>query len=76
MEKFYHIFKPNNFRGALNICQEKSSMDTTLNEFKLLKSPCWKQENQPLTFDMAKDNYTGRYRLGLNSILVAVSSRF
>ena len=32
----YHIFKPNNFRDVLNIYQAKSSMDKTLNEFKLL----------------------------------------
>ena len=28
----YHIFKPNNFRDVLNICQEKSSKDMTVNE--------------------------------------------
>ena len=35
-----HIFKPNNFRDVLNIYQDKSSMDMTLNEFKLLTSTC------------------------------------
>ena len=32
----FHIFKPNNFRHVLNLYQDKSSMDLTLNEFKLL----------------------------------------
>ena len=54
-------------------------MDMTLNEFKLLTSTCWNknyQNYQPLTIDMTKDNYTGRYRLGLNSIFVPNSSPF
>ena len=72
----YQIFKPNNFRDVLNIYQDKSSMDMTLNEFKLLKSTCWKVKYQPLTIDMTKDKYTGRYRLGLNSISVHDSSPF
>ena len=72
----YHIFKPNNFRDELNICQDKSSMDMTLNEFKLLTSSCWNEKYQPLTHDMTKDKLTCRYRLGLNSIFVPDSSPF
>ena len=72
----YHIFKPNNFRDILNICQEKSSMDMTLNKFKLLTSTCWNDRYQPLTIDTTKDKYTGRYRLGLNSIFVPESTPF
>ena len=45
-------------------------MDMTLNEFKLLTSTCWNEKYIPLTIDMTKDKYTGRYRLGLNSIFV------
>ena len=41
-------------------------MEMTLNEFILLTSPCWNERYQPLTIDMTKDKYTGRYRLGLN----------
>ena len=37
----YHILKPNNFRDVLNICQDKSSRDMPLNEFKYLTSTCW-----------------------------------
>ena len=37
----FHIFKPNIFRDILNLYQDKSSMDMTLNEFKLLTSTCW-----------------------------------
>ena len=66
----YHIFKPNNFRDVINLYQDKSSMDKTLKEFKVLTSTCWNEKYQPLTIDMTKDKYQGRYRLGLNSILV------
>ena len=33
-------------------------------EFKLLTSICWDEPRQPLTIDMTKDKYQGRYRLG------------
>ena len=72
----FHIFKPNNFRDVINFYQDKSSMDMTLNEFKLLTSTCWNKYYQPLTIDMTKNKYTGRYRLGLNSIVVPDSSPF
>ena len=58
-ENIYHIFKPNNFRDVLNIYQDKSSMDMTLNKFNLLTSTCWKEKYQPLTIDMTRDKYTG-----------------
>ena len=66
----YHIFKPNNFRDVLNLYQDKSSIDMSLNEFKLLASTCWNQKYQPLTIDMTKDKDIEKYRLGLNSIFV------
>ena len=72
----FHIFKPNNFRDVLNLYQDKSSMDMTLNEFKLLTSTCWNKNYQPLTIDMTKDKYTGRYRLRLNSIFVPDTTPF
>ena len=72
----YHIFEPNNFRDVLNLYQDKSSMDMTLNDFKLLTSTCWNEKYQPLTIDMTKDKYQGRYRLGLNSIFVPDSNPF
>ena len=72
----FHIFKPNNFRDVINLYQDKSSMDMTLNEFKLLTSTCWNEKYQPLTIDMTKDKYMGRYRLGLNSIFVPDTSPF
>ena len=72
----YHIFKPNNFRDVQNLYQDKASMDMTLNEFKYFTSTCWNEKYQPLTIDMTKDKYTGRYRLGLNSIFVPDSSVF
>ena len=72
----FQIFKPNNFRDVINLYQDKSSMDMTLNEFKLLTSTCWNEKYQPLTIDMTKDKYTGRYRLGLNNIFVPDSSPF
>ena len=72
----YHIFEPNNFRDVLNLYQDKSSMDMTLNDFKLLTSTCWNEKYQPLTIDITKDKYQGRYRLGLNSIFVPDSNPF
>ena len=60
----------------INLYQDKSSMDMTLNEFKLLTSTCWNENYQPLRIDMTKDRYTGRYRLGLNSIFIPDSSLF
>ena len=51
----YHIFKPNNFRDVQKLYQDKTSMDMTLNEFKLLTSTCWNKNYQPLTIDMTKD---------------------
>ena len=61
----YHIFKPNNFLVVRNIYQHKASMDVTLDEFKYITSTCWNKNYQPHTTDMAKDKFTGRYRLGL-----------
>ena len=48
----------------------------TLNEFKLLTSTCWKKNYQPLTIGMLKDKFTGRYRLGLKSIIIPDSNPF
>ena len=72
----YHIFKPYNFRDVQNLYQDKSSLDMTLNEFKYLTSTCWNEKYQPLTIDMTRDKYCGRYRLGLISIFVPNSSPF
>ena len=72
----FHLFKPNNYLDVRNIYQDKASMDMTLDEFKYLTSTCWNKNYQPLTIDMTKDKYTGRYRLGLNSIFVPDSSPF
>ena len=54
----------------------KTTMDTTTNEFKYLTSTCWNEKHQPLTIDMTKDKYTGRYRLGLDSLFVPNTNRF
>ena len=51
-------------------------MHMTLNEFKLLTSSRWNEKYQPLTIDLTKDKYTGRYRLGLNSVFVPNFSPF
>ena len=72
----FHIFQPNNFRDVINIYQDKSSMDMALSEFKLLTSTCWNEKYQPVTIDMTKDKYTGRYRLGLNNIFVPDTTPF
>ena len=72
----FHIFKPNNFRDVINLYQDKTSMDMNLNEFKLLTSTCWNKNYRPLTIDMTKDRYQGRYRLGLKSIFVPNTTPF
>ena len=72
----YHMFKPNNFLDVPKIYQDKVSMDMTLDEFKYLTSTCWNEKYQPLTIDMTKDKYHGRYGLGLNSIFVPHSTPF
>ena len=72
----FHIFKPNNSRDVLNLFQDKSSLDMTLNEFKLLTSTCWNENYQPLTIDMTKDRYQGHYQLGLSSIFIPDSGPF
>ena len=74
--KIYHIFKPNNFLDVRNIYEDKASMDMTVDEFKYLTSTCWNEKYQPLTIDMTKDKFCGRYRLELNSIFVPDSSPF
>ena len=72
----YHIFKPNNFRDVQNLYQDKASIDLTLHEFKLLTSTCWNKNYQPLTIDMTKNRYQGRFRLGLISIFVPDTTPF
>ena len=63
----YHIFKPNNFTDVLNLYQDKSSMDMTPNEFKLLTFTCWNEKYQPLTIDITKDKYTISIRINFNT---------
>ena len=72
----FHLFKTNNYLDVRNIYQDKASMDMTLYGFKSLISICWNERYKPLTIDMTKDKYQGRYRLGLNSIFVPNTSPF
>ena len=72
----YHISEANNFRGVQNLYQNESSMDLTLNEFKYLLVLVGIKKYQPITLDMTKDKYTGRYRLGLISLFVPDSFPF
>ena len=72
----YPIFQPIKFRDVQNLYQDKVSMNMTLNEVKKFTSTCWNKNYQPITIDMTKDKFTGRYRLGLNSIFVPDLSPF
>ena len=72
----YHIFKPNNFRVVQNLYQDNASVDMTLSEFQNLTNAGWNEKYQPITIDMTKDNFTGRYRVGINSTFVQDSSSF
>ena len=47
-----------------NMGIKRNSMGMNLNEFKFLTNTCWNEKYQPLTFDMTRDKYTDRYRLG------------
>ena len=53
----FHLFIPNNFRDVLYLYQDKSSMDKTVNEFKLLTPNRWNEKYQTLTIDMTKDKF-------------------
>ena len=75
-DDIYHIYKPNKFLDVRTVYQDKASMDKTLDEFKYLTSTCWNEKYQPLTIDMTKEKYQGRYRLGLISIFVPHSTPF
>ena len=70
------IFKPNDFRDIFSLRQCKASMDMILSEFKYLTSTCWNGKDQPLTIDMTKDNFCGRYQLGINNIFVPNTCSF
>ena len=72
----YHIFRTKKFKVVQNLNQDKASMDKSLHKFKYLISTCWNKNYQPLTIDMTKDKFCGRYRLGLNNIFVPNSSPF
>ena len=76
IRNIYHIFKPNSSRDVRNLYQDKTSRDMTLEDIKYLTNTCCDEKYQPLTIDMTKDNYTGCYRIGLNSIFVPKSSPF
>ena len=71
-----HIVKPNNFGNFQNLYQDKASMDMTVSEIKLSTATCWDQRCQPLTIDMTKVEYTGRYRLGLSTLLISNTNPF
>ena len=51
-------------------------MDMTLIEFKLLTSICWDDKHHFFTIDVTKDNYTGRYRLGLETLFILHTNPF
>ena len=72
----YHIFEPKKFRDVQSLYQDKTSMDMTLNEIKKLTSTCCSEKYQPLSTDITKDEYTDRYRLGLNSLFLPNTSAF
>ena len=51
-------------------------MNMTLNKIELKTSTCWNEKYQPLTIDMIRKEYTGRYRLGLSSLFVPDKNLF
>ena len=75
-ENIYHIINSNNFRDVQNLYRDEASIDMRISESKYLTGTCWNKQYQPLNIDITKDQYTGRYRLGLNSISVPNTSAF
>ena len=70
----YQTSKPNNFRDVHNLYRDKAIMDITLKRCKLFTFTPWNEQYQPHIFDMKKDQCTGRYRVGLNVLLVPDSN--
>ena len=64
------------FKDVQNLHQDKTSMDVTLNKVQFLTFTCWNEKYQPLTIDMTKVKYTGRYRLGFNFFFVPNANAF
>ena len=56
--------------------QNKAGVATSINENEILTDGCWNQRYQPLSIDVTNVVYTGRYRIGLNSIFVSDSPLF
>ena len=73
---FYHSFRTNYFRDVQHLYQDKKSKDGTLNELKLSFSTCRNEIYQLLSIDTTKDDSTGSYRLGFNSVFVPDSCPF
>ena len=48
----YQIFEPNNLRDVQNLHQNKTLLDITPIEFKVLTSSCWNERCQHLNIDM------------------------
>ena len=76
MEKFITSSIQTNSVMYKKLHQDENSMGMTLNEFEYLTSTCRTEKYQPLTNDMTKNKYTGRYRLGFNCLFVPSSSTF
>ena len=51
-------------------------MDMTLDDFGYLTSTCSNEKYQPLRIDMTKGKYTGRHRLGSNSLFLQIFHHF
>ena len=57
-DNIYHISRPNIFGDVQNHYRDRTSMDLTFNEIKLLTSSCWYAKYHPVTTDRRKDKYT------------------
>ena len=61
---------------VLEYKQCSKNIEMALDEFKFSTNTCWIEKDEPLTTDMTKDKYTGRYRLIINSLFIPNSSPF
>ena len=65
--------KPEMFKS---LYEWKAPIEMTLNEYIWFTVCCRNEKYQSLTIDMTKDKNTGRYRLGLKSVIVPDGSPF
>ena len=58
---FFYLFRPNKITDVPNLFQNKASKDMNIIEFRELGCTSRQTKYQPLTIDMSKELYQGKY---------------